>query len=73
MLNAIALADDKLDAPTTDLRTFPGKAAHVRYTVYRSCTIVLLFICYLFIVKYNQFMPHKKILSDYFQKVVNNL
>ena len=51
MLNAIALADVRLLAFTTDLRTLPGKAAHVRYTVYNSdFVIALLFISYLFIV-----------------------
>jgi len=45
MLNAIALADWRLHDSTTDLRTLPGKAAHVRYTVYSSLVIVyLLFI-----------------------------
>jgi len=57
MLNTIALADDRLLASTTDLRTLPGKAAHVRYTVYSSdLVIAVLFICYLFIVKYNHFI-----------------
>jgi len=69
MLNAIALADDRLHAFTTDLRTLPGKAAHVRYTVYNSdFVIALLFISYLFIVKYNQFIPHKKMLDHLFSK-----